>query len=250
LQLDGLDALSAARQDAISGERKQRNNHRISTVRHKKQERPMMRKTLLIPMLGTVAALGAAPAIADDYYFGVRGGLTANTLGGAEVADSLNAIPGTNVAVDIDESDTGYEVFGGMRVGDHLYVEASYVNFGDFDMHISGTAVDPDAVAQQAGDEAPMSGSAARLGLRWLVPVTKHVRLLPRIGAFYYSSDTDVTTATDSFSSDNDGFGGTMGFGGGYAFDNGLMLSLGWDFFMGDDESSVGLFGAAAEYGF
>ncbi|MDT0498287.1 hypothetical protein RM530_13065 [Algiphilus sp. W345] len=39
------------------------------------------------------------------------------------------------------------------------------MNFGDFDMHISGTAVDPDAVAQQAGDEAPMSGSAARVGL-------------------------------------------------------------------------------------
>ncbi|MDT0498286.1 hypothetical protein RM530_13060 [Algiphilus sp. W345] len=41
-------------------------------------------------------------------------------MGGAKVTDSLNAIPGTKVSVDIDESDTGYEVFGGMRVGDNL----------------------------------------------------------------------------------------------------------------------------------
>lgn len=159
-----------------------------------------MYKRLGLTALAALALMGATAAQADTqpgFYAGA-------SIGTTKVGD--DAFDGTG----IDDSDTGFKVFGGYDFNQNFGVEVSYVDFGE-------------ASISDAGDSLSVGVSALTASAVGRLPVSDMFTLFGKLGFASYDVDVDFNIAGlgsgSGSDSDSDliyGVGGALRFGGAF----------------------------------
>ena len=95
----------------------------------------------LTSIVTTLAAIASPQALADSidagWYLGANVGQSRANIDEARIARGLLGSGFSGVAIDSDERDTGYKVFGGYRVNRHFAIEGGYFDLGKFDFKAS-----------------------------------------------------------------------------------------------------------------
>jgi OmpA-OmpF porin, OOP family len=149
--------------------------------------------------LGLMAATTAAQAADTQPGFYVGAG-----IGSTKVGD--DGFDGTG----IDDSDTGFKVFGGYDFNQNFGVEVSYVDFGE-------------ASISEAGDSLSVGVSALTASAVGRLPVSDMFTVFGKLGFASYDIDVDFNIAGFGSGSGSDsdsdlmyGVGGALSFGGNF----------------------------------
>ena len=174
-------------------------------------------KALLAVLLPASLLAFSAPAAAQadaGWYVGAAYGMTS-------VDVDTSALPG----VSIDDSDSGFKIYGGFQFNKYLGAEVGYVDFGKFPV--------------TAGSTGELSVSAVTVAAVGTLPLNENFALFGKAGLWSWSSDSSLpgTTGTDG----NDVF---IGAGLRYNFNRNWGLTLEVERYDSDDSitmTSLGL---------
>lgn len=159
-----------------------------------------MHKRLGLTVFAALALTGSLAAQADTqpgFYAGAG-------LGTTKVSD--DSFDGTG----IDDSDTGFKVFGGYDFNKNFAVEISYVDFGE-------------ASIEDAGDSLSVGVTALTAAAVGRIPLNETFSLYGKLGFASYDVKVDFNAAGFGSGSGSDsdsdliyGVGGAMSFGGNF----------------------------------
>lgn len=200
------------------------------------------------------APMVAAPvARADDagWYAGVGGGWSGFNGNGAELAPS---IPGETFAVTrLDDSSTGWKVFGGHRFNKNWAVELAYTDLGKFSMDADVVGGVGGGAATEYAEVKPACWSLSAVGA---LPLGNGFSLLGKAGICRWDDrsmayetvagvvvpETPESTGTDL----------TFGLGARYDATRNLGVRAEWERFnhVVHDRNSVDLFSLSLQYNF
>ena len=145
---------------------------------------------------------------------------------GGSIGNSELGFENTDTDFDLDDSDTGYKVFGGFKFT-ILAVEAGYVDFGNI---------------SEAGNRVDLSGYSAfgllNLGIG-------PVDLFGKVGGFAWESDFKAGDIRDS----EDGFDPAVGIGAGLSFGS-FSVRGEYEYFDISDFDDVSMLSIGATYTF
>ena len=113
----------------------------------------------LLPTMVAAAALGAAPACAQSWYFGLGGGEARLGASATEFADVGNA--------HLDDKDRAIALRAGVRLHANFAVELGYYDFGEYryDAVVSGLPLKGSAKARSLGLSAVAIAPLERLDI-------------------------------------------------------------------------------------
>ncbi|MDX1251012.1 MAG: porin family protein [Gammaproteobacteria bacterium] len=166
--------------------------------------------------LAVTAVMMAAPVQAG-WYAGVGGGLTrgdfsSSTLEGQLVAKGYNTPPNAITSVSVDNTDSGWKIFGGYQFNRFLAAEVSRVNLGDTKSTVTGSLTTPPSdIPTLLNDASDAHGYLAR---GWTVagvgiwPVKPTVSLFAKLGMFRWKADINITEISTGQSVSRDENGG------------------------------------------
>jgi OOP family OmpA-OmpF porin len=160
----------------------------------------MTKQQVLVLLSALVLVAPATYAAGAGWYGGAGGGWTKAKGGATGIDPDLTAEGGT--ATHVDDSDTGWKVYGGYQFNPNFAMEGSYVNLGKFtvDATIPGgtenAEVKPDAWCAAAVGILPLPQNFSLLGkvggCRW----DDHSRIVETIGATM-TEEIPQSTGTD-----------------------------------------------------
>ena len=164
-----------------------------------------MRKISVSAVVGLVLLLIGAPAAnAGGWYVGGSVGQTSADLGG-----SLDPGVGT-----VDDSDTGFKVFGGYNIIKFLSVEASWVD-------VAGVSV------EEAATESSLTAEADGFSVEavGIIPFAERFELFAKVGLYKWDGAVTATEAgTQTLDAGDDGIDPIFGVGFGWnAFSRGQV---------------------------
>jgi OOP family OmpA-OmpF porin len=140
-----------------------------------------------------VLSLAMAPAFAGEFYVGGSLGQTS-----ADVPD-VSGVPG----VSVDDSATGYKVFGGYNMARYFALEGAYVDGASVEMNM-----DPFTTSFET------SGFAFRA--MGVLPVREKFSLFADYGMYMWDGDATVSDGTETASGSTDGTDPMYGLGFGW----------------------------------
>lgn len=151
-------------------------------------------------LIGLITAIALSPALANAQSYGMGAGLYLGMSAGkteveSSTLDNANSLTGVNV----DDSDTGFKVFGGTRINPNMAVEVFYNDFGEF-------SIDTPAASFTSTTEASTVGFA----FTGILPVTPDIEVFGKLGMHSWKTDFK---SNDGQSNDDDGFDATFGAG-------------------------------------
>jgi len=159
-----------------------------------------MHKRLGLTVIATLALAGSMAAQADTqpgFYVGAG-------IGTTKVSD--NSFDGTG----IDDSDTGFKIFGGYDFNPNIAVEVSYLDLGE-------------ASASEAGDSLSVGVTALTASAVGRLPLSDMFALYGKLGYASYDVNVDFNIAGFGSGSGSDsdsdliyGVGGALSFGGNF----------------------------------
>jgi OOP family OmpA-OmpF porin len=153
-------------------------------------------KTFRVVVGLALMSLVAAPAFAGDFYAG-------GSLGQASTdVPDMGGVPG----VSVDDSATGYKVFGGYNVIQYFAVEAAYVDGASMSMTMN--------------DPTPLTTSFETSGFAFravgVLPVKEKFSLFADFGMYMWDGDATVSDGSFSASGSTDGTDPVYGLGMGW----------------------------------
>ncbi len=164
-------------------------------------------KDVLAKQVGHLIAgfsLIVSPYAVAEFYAGAAVG--ASSIDESESFED----EGERVTFTIDDSDTGFKIFGGYSFTPNIAVEGSYVNLGEFQADatgiLSGTAT---GSAEADGYTVEAVGT---------LPLGNNFSVYGKVGAFIWDSETSLTFLGENIDSSDDGTDETYGLGLAYAF--------------------------------
>ena len=197
--------------------------------------------------------LGSSVVYAQDQGWYMGGGIgqsKANNIGScSDIFDSVNSCS-------IKTTDTGWKLFAGYQVNQHVAFEASYVDLGTFAISGSGLIGGSAGVFNASGSDKPTGFSFDAVGT-W--PINAQFGLIGRIGFFAWSLDATANASNGgtSVSASDKPTGTSVDFGVGvkYDFDKNLGVRAEFQRFasIGNDttgKSDVDLVSASVVYRF
>ena len=162
-----------------------------------------MRKGLWTVLGLALLSLAVTPALAGEFYVG-------GALGQAST-DVPGATSGSGVTV--DDSSTGYKVFGGYNVAKYFSVEGAYVD---------GASVKMNTDDQQFSSTFDTSGFAFRA--MGVLPLREKLSLFADLGMYMWDGDATVSDGFSTASGSTDGTDPVYGIGMGWqAMKNGKV---------------------------
>ncbi|MEQ6342668.1 MAG: outer membrane beta-barrel protein [Gammaproteobacteria bacterium] len=179
---------------------------------------------LLSCLVVTTAVIATPPALAavPGWYAGASGGWTKGKFSSSDLQGDL-AAKGYNSldSVNVDNTDTGWKLFGGYQFNPFIAAEASYVDLGDITSTVKGKT-DPANIPQPLlNDAADVHGYLAKgwtLAGVGIWPVKPTVSLFAKAGLFAWTADVDIKEVSSGLSTSR-GANGTNGmFGVGARF--------------------------------
>jgi len=155
-----------------------------------------MKRTSMFAMALTLALLATPAALAGNFYVGGAIGQTSTDINGVNVS-----------GVNVDDSDTGYKLFGGYSFFRNFAVEAGYVDVGQASIETT--------VPIQSSSSAEADGFA--LEAVGVLPLGERFELFAKYG--WYMWDATVSASIQGLgtvSASDDGTDPTYGIGFGW----------------------------------
>lgn len=209
----------------------------------------MFRSKLVVQILAALALISSSAAMAADsgWYVGASLGQSNADYSSGDLKSALEAQGATGVVASVDNTDTGWKLFGGYQLNKNIGFEAAYVNLGSLTGSATYTApagspyrtnVDVDGFQISVVGTLPLNGAFAVFG---------------KVGAFFSNSEgTDATSlATANASADNTDW--TYGLGANWQFNQNIGLRAEWERFQGlgiSKSSDADLYSLGAVFSF
>ena len=172
---------------------------------------------------------GAANAKDSGWYLGAGvGQVDYDSPISESEADANLAYNGITGTTSIDDTDTGWKLFGGYQINRNFALELGYVNLGEFGLDIDFTA----PVAGSANASIEVDGFAlSGLGI---LPIGDKFGVFGRVGAYAWEANADATVSvsgigTVSLSDDEDGTDFFYGIGAKYDFMENFGARVEWE---------------------
>ena len=188
----------------------------------------------------------AAMAQEPGFYVGGSIGYSNLDAGGDE-AELEAALLGEGVTatVDIDDTDMGWNIFGGYNFNQYFGAEIGYVDLGEASADIAVT------VPAIVGGSADVGLTGVTLHAVASYPVYEQIDLFAKAGAIFWDADLDVSVAgVDVLSDSDDGTDFTFGLGAKYNFSNNVTVRAEWNRYMDVGDSDIDLFSVGVLYNF
>jgi OOP family OmpA-OmpF porin len=189
----------------------------------------MTRSKLVVQSLATLMLAGssvAAMAADSGWYAGVSLGQTNVDVSASDIKSSLEAAGATSVVASVDNTDTGYKLFGGYQLNKNIGFEAAYVNLGSLTSNAT--------YATLAGSpaRANLDADGFQLSVVGTLPLNDAFAIFGKVGAFFSKTDQTGTGAfAASASTDNTDW--AYGLGGNWQFNQNIGLRAEWERFQG-----------------
>ncbi len=209
-------------------------------------------KTQLMATTLATTLFAASSAFAADTGFYLGGGIGGTKVKDAPSAAELDAelaAGGITASSSVDDTDTGWKVFGGYKFNRYLAVEGSYADLGE--VSITSNVTNPPVGTIDIAWEA-LSMTVAAVGI---LPLSYGFELFGKGGLQYWDVDlgampfaaiTESETGTDYF----------YGIGAGYNLTHNIALRAEWERYnnVGDEnttgESDVDMWSAGVQFAF
>ncbi len=215
-----------------------------------------MKKQLFHITLAT-AIFGSSAAFAAnaEWYVGASGGATKvkDAPSSSEFDADLAAL-GLTARSSVDDTDTGWKLFGGYNFSPNFAVEGSYADLGE--LSIKSRVTSPVAATVNTSWEA----KTWTLSVVGILPLGYNFDVFGKVGMHYWDADLSATATSGasaaSASDDDNGTDLMYGIGADYNFTNNFALRVEWELYqnIGDDnstgESDVDLWSAGVQYSF
>lgn len=173
-----------------------------------------------------VFGFGSAAASADgNVYIGGSLGAAKVDLSAGEFATALTNAGRTGVVATVDNTDTGWKLFGGFKFSQNLGVEVGYVNLGTVDFF--ATYVTPPGSPYQGKSE--LDGFVFDLVAS--VPLNDTLTVFGKVGAFKWKVNARITDNLTVTSLEDDGYDWTFGLGASMKIAERLALRAEWERF-------------------
>jgi OOP family OmpA-OmpF porin len=198
-----------------------------------------IRKSIVAAALLMTGGLLAGQAVAAETggYFGVAAGQTKAGIDEDEANSDLAAL-GLGATTTVEETDTGFKIFGGYQFTRNFAVEGGYTNLGKATLHSDITS---GGIGTADGEWTAFSIDLAALGI---IPFGDRFSLFGRAGVSIWSLDADFTgqgpggTATESES--KTGVSPLLGLGAAFNITESISLRAEYErhFDVGDEETT------------
>ncbi len=211
----------------------------------------LLRRRLWMLAGGLVASMSIANAAepVEGIYVGVRGGISQSTLDSGDIARRL-AGAGFDMEVSSDDSDSTWGLFGGYRWATGFGIEASVLDLGEFDVAMEGETSDPDGFLPVAAGTLGDAGYAGALTLGWQWAVTGSFAVTPRIGLYYWESESELSSGSEQVRVEDSGTEITGGVALSWRLNPRWAIGLQWDAYDAGDHHDLQTWTASIEYVF
>lgn len=216
--------------------------------------------TLLTTLLAVLvmAVVGTAHAADPGWYVGASVGGARTNASASDYDAALSGL-GYTATSSIDDSATGWKLFGGYSFTPNWAVEGGYVDFGEVGSHtvVSAPALPTAVEQQQFVDDAatvhPYSVSGFALVVKASLPVNPQFSLFAKAGVFSWDADIDVNcngcASTVNTSKSESGVDWTGGLGMGYDFNGNVGMRAEYERYA-TDRDDVDFYSVGLEYRF
>jgi len=201
-----------------------------------------------------LAVTSTAQAAGNNWYAGAGIG-SADTDASSSDYDNDLAGLGYTTASDVDDTDTGWKLFGGYEFTENWAIEGAYVDLGDV---TSDTVVNdgpddwtPRDFVKAATNEHPYSVDGFTLAGKGTWPINDQFSIFGKLGVFVWEADIDVDCrgCGASNSDDESGTDWTGGVGASYDFSNNIGVRIEYERYA-TDRDDVDLFSGSLLYRF
>ncbi len=213
---------------------------------------PLMCSILATSLLAASSALAAAPG----GYIGTSfGGTRMSAPSAAEFDNRLETTTGIIATSSIDDTDTGWKLFGGYRFNRYFAAEGHYADLGE--LRINSNVTSPFVGTRHTTLEF-QTFTASAVGF---LPLAHNFEIFAKAGFLYWDADLTVTERDNiggtGMASESDNATDLMyGFGAGYKLSEHLALRAEWELYknLGEvdttGEIDVEMWSAGIEYVF
>lgn len=212
----------------------------------------MTRSKLVVKSLAIlVLASGPIAAMAADsgWYVGAALGQSKLDVSAGELKSDLEAAGATGVAVTVDNTDTGWKLYGGYQLNQNIGFEAAYVNLG------SATANATYSTLAGSPVQTNTDADGYLLSVVGSLPLGDKFAVFGKLGAFVWSAEASATTSLGPVSLSGDGTDLAFGLGANWKINKSIGLRAEWERFQnlsvdGSNERDVDLLSLGATYRF
>jgi len=197
----------------------------------------MIRSKLVMQSLATlVLASGSIAAVAADsgWYAGVSLGQTNADVSASGLNSALVSVGATGVVISVDNTDTGWKLFGGYQINKNIGFEAAYVNLGS----VTANATYATLAGSPLRSKVDVDGF--QLSAVGTLPLNDTFAVFGKVGAFISKSDGTATSSVGSASASANNTDWTYGLGGNWQFNQNIGLRAEWERFQGLGTSKSG----------
>ncbi len=189
-------------------------------------------------MLTAATAIGllVSGAASAEWYAGVRAGQSIVDKGSRATTNELRLQGEPNVTADVDDSDTGGTIYGGLKFDDVIGIEVGLFTLGSHDTTVSGTTTDANLLARRTAAVQPRAGDGINIAATVFTPDYWGFEGRMRFGYAYWKAEFETTTSTGTRSYDDDGFDVLAGAGLWYVGFGQIALGADIDFYNIDDD--------------
>jgi OmpA-OmpF porin, OOP family len=148
----------------------------------------------IAPVAAAVLAAGAAGSLQAaelDAYLGAGGGAARTDATAADLEAALSA-RGYSARAGMDRSDTGFKVFGGLRLNRYFGAEIGYVDLGKVTSIVDATVGDPGALVADVAQVHPYSVSGLTLSGVAALPLGQSFTLFAKAGLLRWDADIEA----------------------------------------------------------
>jgi len=181
---------------------------------------------LISILLGCSTAVQAVEPKPD--YVGLNYLSTKSDEQGSDFQADLTALGLTSTVTQTDLSRSGWTPYVGYQINERLAVELGYVDLGDVTTSISGTTTDVNSYLNTATAVHPTTASGWSARIVAQKAFSDKVIGMVNIGAFMWSADYTLASATASKDFDDDGISLSFGLGLQYEVNDHIPVRLGW----------------------
>jgi len=213
----------------------------------------MLRSKLVVQSLAALVLASssiAATAADSGWYAGVSLGQSKVDADAGQLKSELEALGATSVAASVNNTDTGWKLFGGYQLNKNLGFEAAYVDLGSFNSNAT--------YATLAGSpyQSKTDGKGFLLSVVGTLPVSDTVAIFGKIGAFSWDLDATASTSLASTSLSASGTDLAYGLGANWQINKTIGLRAEWERFQdiggknGFNQHDVDLYSIGAVFHF
>jgi uncharacterized repeat protein (TIGR01451 family) len=213
--------------------------------------------SVLVPVLalGTVLLTAPPQVSADDtgFYLGASVGASKGNFSAGDLSNRLANQGYTIDNPDVDDSDTGWKVFGGYAFTRYFGVEAAYVDLGNIKTQFGATVNDVDQLLADTARVHPYMAKGFTGSGVGRYPFTDRFAVFGKVGFFIWDAESEVSVVsggTGTASADAEGLGLAYGVGLEFQIYEGFGLRGEWEGFELDEEESANLLSIGVNYRF